>query len=208
MCRKRLYFRGMFRVIEQWNRERLEQMEQEAFDEVFEDLFDHPSGEWILRDADQWSTDSESDSDDERFQDEDQHRDEVFQDADQYRVSGEDTESDTDSDASEDSNTEWFTYDGWEADEPDNGEEMLAEIRYLQERFQRIRSAGFTVCPELLDNSYYQMVTNTDHFAYGECPLWNFVSKYKGRLGPDETPVVLQAKERDTCETISLVLVF
>ena len=30
----------MFRVIEQWNRERLEQMEQEAFDEVFQDLFD------------------------------------------------------------------------------------------------------------------------------------------------------------------------
>jgi hypothetical protein len=197
----------MFRVIEQWNRERLEQMEQEAFDEVFEDLFDCPVErrvEWILRDADQWSTDS--DSDDERFQDEDQHHasgdsDEVFQD-------DEDSESETDSDASEDSDTEWFTYDGWEADEPDNGEEMLAEIRYLQERFQRIRSAGFTVCPELLDNSYYQMVTNTDHFQYGECPLWNFVSKYKGRLGPDETPVVLQAKERDTCETISLILIF
>ena len=199
MCRKRLYFRGMFRVIEQWNRERLEQMEQEAFDEVFQDLFDR---EEEFRDADLWATDS----DDEVFQGEaDQYR--VFQDADQ-RVSGEDSESETDSDASEDSDTEWFTYDGWEADEPDNGEEMLAEIRYLQERFQRIRSSGFTVCPELLDNSYYQMVTNTDHFQYGECPLWNFVSKYKGRLGPDETPVVLQAKERDTCEAISLILIF
>ncbi len=172
-------------------------MEQEAFDEVFQDLFDRETSE--IRDADLWATDSEADSDDERFQD-----------ADQYRVSGEDsdTESETDSDISEDSDTEWFTYDGWENDEPDDGEEILAEIRYLQERFQRIRSSGFTVCPELLDNSYYQMVTNTDHFIYGECPLWNFVSKYKGRLGPDETPVVLQAKERDTCETISLILIF
>jgi hypothetical protein len=187
----------MFRVVEKWNRERIEQMEQEAFDEVFQDLFDRETSE--IRDADLWATDSEADSDDERFQD-----------ADQYRVSGEDsdTESETDSDISEDSDTEWFTYDGWENDEPDDGEEILAEIRYLQERFQRIRSSGFTVCPELLDNSYYQMVTNTDHFQYGECPLWNFVSKYKGRLGPDETPVVLQAKERDTCETISLILIF
>jgi hypothetical protein len=40
MCRKRLYFKGMYKVLDEWEQERIDLMEQQAFEEVFEDVLE------------------------------------------------------------------------------------------------------------------------------------------------------------------------
>jgi hypothetical protein len=46
MCRRRLYFRGMYKVVPKWEEERIEQMQEEAFAEALEDvLLDIPVAE-------------------------------------------------------------------------------------------------------------------------------------------------------------------
>jgi hypothetical protein len=40
MCRKRLYFKGMYKVLDEWEQERIDLLEQQAFEEVFEDVLE------------------------------------------------------------------------------------------------------------------------------------------------------------------------
>jgi len=40
MCRKRLYFKGMYKVLDEWEQERIDLIEQQAFEEVFEEVLE------------------------------------------------------------------------------------------------------------------------------------------------------------------------
>lgn len=65
MCRKRLYFKGMYKVVDQWEKERFDQKNEESFAEAFESLFE--SDEEDEEDEEEWDEeeDLEEDSDEE-----------------------------------------------------------------------------------------------------------------------------------------------
>ena len=46
MCRHRLYFKGMYKVLDDWEDERIELKEQEAFQEVFDSVFESEEDTW------------------------------------------------------------------------------------------------------------------------------------------------------------------
>ena len=71
MCRKRLYFKGMYRVIPEWEQERFDRKNEEAFAEVIESLFEEPEPEEDVEwtddedDSSDWETDSDEGSESE-----------------------------------------------------------------------------------------------------------------------------------------------
>ena len=72
MCRRKMYFEGMWKLTDEWIRERVDQKNQEFFGEAFEDIFEEESETESEADSDDswetWSFDtqeeSEADSDD------------------------------------------------------------------------------------------------------------------------------------------------
>ena len=64
MCRKRMYFKGMYKVSQEWDRERFDQKNEEAFAEVLENLFEESDSEPVEWDTDSsdWETDSDAES--------------------------------------------------------------------------------------------------------------------------------------------------
>ena len=65
MCRKRLYFKGMYKVVEEWEQERFDKKNEESFAEVFESLFEDSEEEWDSdeEDSEEWDSDSEEEWD-------------------------------------------------------------------------------------------------------------------------------------------------
>jgi hypothetical protein len=51
MCRSKLYFKGMYKVVPKWEEERLELLQEEAFAEAFDDVF-------VVEEGDPSDTDS------------------------------------------------------------------------------------------------------------------------------------------------------
>ena len=45
MCRRNLYFKGMHKIVDAWDRERENQKNESAFNSAFEDIFDDPESE-------------------------------------------------------------------------------------------------------------------------------------------------------------------
>lgn len=68
MCRAKLYFKGMYKVIPLWEEERFEQKNQEAFAEAFENIIEEFENfeEYSDSDSDSdsWETDNDAESDD------------------------------------------------------------------------------------------------------------------------------------------------
>lgn len=75
MCRKRLYFKGMYKVLDEWEQERIDLIEQQAFEEVFED---------VLEDAFESDPDLSSDSDEESDDEVDSWNDEDWGDDEEW----------------------------------------------------------------------------------------------------------------------------
>ena len=203
MCRKKLYFRGMYKMIPKWEKERLDIAEQEAFEEVFNDIFNRepearPAHELMEAASEYHSYDGPREALEGRETQEDH----------------EDTDSEsseTDSDISEDSDTDsWFTYDNWEDDEPNESEEILEEIQFIQERFRRIQQSGYTVSADLLGGYYYDIATTHDHYFYEDSSTHKknlFISKYEV-TDCNEEPIQYhhQTRPRDAFETISVTV--
>ena len=77
MCRRIMYFKGMGKVVHEWDRERIDQKNEEAFSEAFDAIFqvaDESEDEDESEDREsgsgsesEWETESESDSESEWF---------------------------------------------------------------------------------------------------------------------------------------------
>ena len=187
-------------MIPKWEQERLEIAEQEAFDEVFNDIFHRepearPAHELMEAASEYHSYDGPRETPEGREDPE----------------SGDESDSvsETDSDISEDSDTDsWFTYDNWEDDEPNEGEEILEEIQFIQERFRRIQQSGYTVSADLLGGYYYDIATTHDHYFYEDSSTHKknlFISKYEV-TDCNEEPIRYQTRPRDAFETISVTV--
>jgi len=189
----------MYKMIPKWEQERLDIAEQEAFDEVFNDIFDRepearPAHELMESASEYRSYDGPREAQEDHESDD------------------EDSDSETDSDISEGSSSDtdsWFTYDNWEDDEPDEGEEILEEIQFIQERFRRIQQSGYTVSADLLGGYYYDIATIHDHFFYEDSSTHKknlFISKYEVTDCNEEPIQYHQSKPRDAFETISVTV--
>ena len=66
MCRHKLYFKGMYKLERIWEQERIEKMNQEAFDEEFNSIFEEEDSDWETS----TESDEEEDSDWETFEEE------------------------------------------------------------------------------------------------------------------------------------------
>jgi hypothetical protein len=70
MCRKRLYFKGMYKVLDKWEEERVELQGQEVFNQMFDELLEDVSDsseDWEDDDWDSEDWDSEEEEDWEDF---------------------------------------------------------------------------------------------------------------------------------------------
>jgi hypothetical protein len=57
MCRRNLYFKGMHKVVNEWDKERILKKNEEAFNQAFEDIFDESDEEEEEdSDSDSWET--------------------------------------------------------------------------------------------------------------------------------------------------------
>jgi len=59
MCRRNLYFKGMHKVVNEWDKERAVKKNEEAFNQAFEDIFedeDEDEDEESDTDSDSWDT--------------------------------------------------------------------------------------------------------------------------------------------------------
>ena len=72
MCRRNLYFKGMHKVVDEWDMERAVKKNEDAFNQAFEDIFDEEDSE---SDTESWDTVSENDDENEN-DDEDEKDDE------------------------------------------------------------------------------------------------------------------------------------
>lgn len=68
MCRHKLYFKGMYKLERIWENERIEKMNQEAFNEEFDGIFEEEDSDWETtteyssseEDDSEWETDSDT----------------------------------------------------------------------------------------------------------------------------------------------------
>lgn len=60
MCRRNLYFKGMHKVVDEWDRERALKKNEDAFNKAFDDIFEEDESEYSESEPD---TDTDSDSD-------------------------------------------------------------------------------------------------------------------------------------------------
>jgi hypothetical protein len=75
MCRRNLYFKGMHKVVDEWDRERAFKKNEDAFNQAFDDIFEEIESESEFdpdsesdtdSDSESWETDSGSGSEPER----------------------------------------------------------------------------------------------------------------------------------------------
>ena len=64
MCRSKMYFKGMYKIVPKWEEDRLQKVQEEAFAEVFDNIIESDSSsEW----SSDWSFDTDSEDDDDWF---------------------------------------------------------------------------------------------------------------------------------------------
>ena len=69
MCRHKLYFKGMYKLERVWEQERIEKMNQEAFNEEFDYIFEEEESDWETSSENdsesesEWETDNETEID-------------------------------------------------------------------------------------------------------------------------------------------------
>jgi hypothetical protein len=80
MCRRAMYFKGMSKVVEVWEQDRLDKKNEDAFNQAFEDIFDEED----LDSEMSWETESEYS--DESYEDRDEPDEEPEESRDEPRL--------------------------------------------------------------------------------------------------------------------------
>ena len=69
MCRHKLYFKGMYKLERVWEQERIEKMNQAAFDQEFDYIFEEEESDWeTSSESERSESDAESNSDGSQFE--------------------------------------------------------------------------------------------------------------------------------------------
>jgi len=160
----------MYKVVQKWEMERFEKKNEDAFAEVFDNLFaeDEEEEETLQRDGDDEESESEDGDESELYSE-----DEFESDLDSAFEPWGDEDEEDDED-----------YD-WGIELP-SGDCRLEEIRDIQERFMTLRNGGFIIEPEFLDNDYYTVCNTCEYFWYDDySPTTKdlFISKHQNGGG-------------------------
>jgi hypothetical protein len=167
MCRKRLYFKGMHKLVKEWSQETYEKQNQDAFGEAID---------YILSDESDDEEDSETDSDYDTQEDEEEPEEEPELPGPVLSLVESDTDSEEDED--EDEGSDW---DG-EGDMWGNDiDYRMVDLLEAERRFKILHGSGFDIDAELLLHDYYNIVANYTRECYEDFSTSNlFVSKHKG----------------------------
>lgn len=158
MCRKRLYFKGMYKIMDIWEQERFEKKNQEAFGEAFDNLFETETIQNNVLNLDEVDSDSDSEYGD-------------------YSEQDFGPISDTDSDIDSLSDSDWSQFSGWGITQ----DYRLLDIQEMQNRYRILQNSGFGIESELLENDYYEVFNDYEHFWFEDTPIKNlFISNHIG----------------------------
>jgi hypothetical protein len=189
MCRKRLYFKGMYKLIKTWEEESYDKKNQEAFGEAID---------YILNDDEEEEDDDDDDDDDDEDDDEEEDDEEEeeeewevwtpLDDASQWEVwtpprevpiqTLPEPESDeSESESESDSDSDYYSEFDSESDY------RIRNIIELQDRFKILIQSGYDIETELLIHSYHDIFNSYERYWYEDftASLKNlFISNYKG----------------------------
>lgn len=175
MCRHRLYFKGMYKLVREWEEESIDKKNEEAFAEAFDYIVNEES-------EDEYS-ESESEDDSEIDEGEESEWEELPWDSEQ---SVPEEQPSTPSARVPMSN---WAYDSDSESESDSeinmelGDCRMLELMEIQERFRLLCDNGYDIETELLVNNYYRLFKGCaqeyyeDAFKLGE---EIFISKHQG----------------------------
>ena len=181
MCRHRLYFKGMYKLVREWEEESIDKKNEEAFAEAFDYTM---NGEYSESgDSEEYS---ESDTDSEIDEGEESEWEELPWDSQQSVPEEEEPVTPparvpmSPSDSDSDSESEFMS----ELDpDMDRSDYRMLELIELQERFRLLWDNGYDIETELLVNTYYRFFKECiqsyyeDAFGLGK---EIFISKHQG----------------------------
>jgi hypothetical protein len=155
MCRKRLYFKGMHKIVKEWEEESFDKHNQDAFAEAID---------YILNDDEEDEDDYEPEEPYESQEEEEEEEDTDLES--EYNFFFPDEEE------SESGSGYWTYHDT-----------RIQDLIDIEKRFKILFNSGIDIEPELLVNEYYE-ICNTYERAWYEDFCVNdktiFVSKKKG----------------------------
>ena len=184
LCRHRLYFKGMYKLVKEWEEESFHKKNEEAFAEAFDYIVNEESED----EEDESESESEADSDIEEGSWSESDWEEVPSDFQWIYPTTEEeqtipviqdliTNSASDSEESEsesESESEFSTF---------NEDYRMLDLKEVQERFRLLYEAGYDIETELLVNDYYKIFNNCEHYWYEDVFNFDgelFVSKHQG----------------------------
>jgi hypothetical protein len=197
MCRHPLYFRGLHKLSMKWEEEKIEKMNQEAFNEAFEAIFEEPGSDWHFPpfneddddeedDNDEWEPWTDSDSDDWETSSETEPREQEPRVHVPYSFSLEETESESDI--------------------------IMKSIIKLQQAYHRALKSGIDIPMYLEDENYlfFNIDEGDSKTFWLEDDVFPhtrnlFVSKHKGMINNKRTGSRVATKT-DTMFTIVIVV--
>ena len=144
MCRHKLYFKGMYKLLQVWEEERFEQQRDEAFAEAIDQIFAEDEDEELDLDEDGdtlMAEPMEIDGDLEQDEEAD----------DEESVWKTDSEAESESDCPCELCQEDEEYEGWSWDSTDS---RLADISDIQDQFNRFFRVG--LCPSIFVQAYVE----------------------------------------------------
>ena len=178
MCRKRLYFKGMYKLIKTWEEESFDKKNQEAFGEAID---------YILNEDDD---DDEEEEDDEEDDDEEEEEEEEWEvwtpsdDSSQWEVWTPPREvpiqtlPESDSDSGSEYESSYSEFDS--ESESDYRIRNIIEVQY---KFKILIQSGYEIETELLIHSYHDIFHSYERYWYEDftAGLKNlFISNHKG----------------------------
>jgi len=119
MCRHKLYFKGMYKLERVWEQERIEKMNQEAFNEEFDYIFEEEKSDWET--SSEASSESDAESETESESESEQEQEQVFEEPEEPKFQ---------------------MFEDFFDDDKYYSDFMLGEIEELQKSYQKAMELG------------------------------------------------------------------